>query len=232
MPAQEPFVIYTSMEAACNQLESSAKKMGVILNAAQLDQFSAYRRELLQWNAKINLVSAKSSEEIAGRHFLDSLTALPFLEKKDARLIDIGSGAGFPGIPLKIVLPSLGLYLVEINRKKVTFLKHIIRLLNLTNSFVLAERTENLLLDEKWQQFFNTLISRAAFKLPEMLPYGAFLLDADGSLIALKGGDIGQELSQANAIASRYNFSELHQYDIHTDDPGVRRKIIVGKKIK
>ncbi|MEQ8204269.1 MAG: RsmG family class I SAM-dependent methyltransferase, partial [Smithellaceae bacterium] len=87
-------------------------------------------------------------------------------------------GAGFPGIPLKIASPALQLYLVETNRKKVSFLKHIVRLLNLTDTVVLHERVENLLQDARWKEFFDVLISRAAFKLPEMLPWGAFFFEA------------------------------------------------------
>ncbi|MEQ8160948.1 MAG: 16S rRNA (guanine(527)-N(7))-methyltransferase RsmG, partial [Smithellaceae bacterium] len=97
-------------------------------------QFDIYRRELLKWNEKTNLISDKSAGEIESRHFLDSLTALKFIGSENSRIIDIGCGAGFPGIPLKIASPALQLYLVETNRKKVSFLKHIVRLLNLTDT--------------------------------------------------------------------------------------------------
>ncbi|NTW78393.1 MAG: 16S rRNA (guanine(527)-N(7))-methyltransferase RsmG, partial [Syntrophaceae bacterium] len=87
-----------------------------------MGQFDVYRRELLKWNEKTNLISEKSAKEIESRHFLDSLTALDFIGAENSRIIDIGCGAGFPGIPLKIACGSLQLYLVETNRKKVSFL--------------------------------------------------------------------------------------------------------------
>ena len=195
-------------------------------------QFEVYRRELLQWNEKTNLISDKSAGEIESRHFLDSLTALQFIGSENSRIIDIGSGAGFPGIPLKIACKTLQLYLVETNRKKVSFLKHIVRLLNLTDTVVLHERVENLLQDARWKEFFDVLISRAAFKLPEMLPWGAFFLKPSGRLIALKGKDMAAEFSQAEAVAAQYGFGQLFQYDVNQETSDITRKIIIGEKRK
>lgn len=207
-----------------------AGNLGIILNEDQLGKFDLYRRELLKWNEKTNLISDKSAQEISNRHFLDSLTALPFIDKQDARIIDIGCGAGFPGIPLKIALPALRLYLLETNRKKVSFLKHIVRLLSLTETTVLHERVENLVMNDKWKSFFDILISRAAFKLPEMLPWGAFLLAPAGKFIALKSMDIDQEFSEAAKAAGRYGFCQFLQQDINEKWSDITRKIIVGKK--
>jgi len=195
-------------------------------------QFEVYRRELLKWNEKTNLISEKSAGEIESRHFLDSLTALKFIGSENSRIIDIGSGAGFPGIPLKIACKTLQLYLVETNRKKVSFLKHIVRLLNLTDTVVLHERVENLLQDARWKEFFDVLISRAAFKLPEMLPWGAFFLKPSGRLIALKGKDMAAEFSQAEAVAAQYGFGQLFQYDVNQETSDITRKIIIGEKRK
>ena len=195
-------------------------------------QFDAYRRELLKWNEKTNLISEKSAQEIESRHFLDSLTALNFIGSENSRIIDIGCGAGFPGIPLKIASPGLQLYLVETNRKKVSFLKHIVRLLNLTDTIVLHERVENLIQDAKWKEFFDVLISRAAFKLPEMLPWGAFFLKPSGRLIALKSSTIASEFFQAEAVAAQYNFGQLFQYDVNQETSDITRKIIIAEKTK
>ena len=96
--------------------------------------------------------------------------------KADCPDIDVGCGAGFPGLPLKIALPTLELYLLETNRKKVSFLKHIIRLLNLSTAFVLHDRVENIIKTDTWKEKFDILISRAAFKLSELLPQGEYFL--------------------------------------------------------
>jgi 16S rRNA (guanine527-N7)-methyltransferase len=164
------------MEKEIILLGQTTRELGIELSTLQMEEFDLYQKALLQWNAKTNLISEKSAEEIVSRHFLDSLTALQFIDNRRARIIDIGSGAGFPGIPLKIACPDLQPYLLESNRKKVSFLKHIIRLLNFTETVVLHERAENLIKNNKWKYFFDVVISRAAFKLPEFLSLGAFFL--------------------------------------------------------
>jgi 16S rRNA (guanine527-N7)-methyltransferase len=213
-------------------LQQEAQRMGIELNNQQLTQFDIYQREILKWNAGANLISENSSSEIISRHFLDSLTALKFIARQGARIADLGCGAGLPGIPLKIASQGLQLYLIETNRKKVSFLKNIIRLLALPDTFVLHERTENLLKDSHWKNFFDIVISRAAFKLPAFLPFGAYFLVPEGKLIALKSSNIAGEFSQAAMITARYGFSQFFQYDINEDFLGIPRKIIVGEKIK
>jgi 16S rRNA (guanine527-N7)-methyltransferase len=213
-------------------LFQNAQQLGIKLTEQQLAQFDVYQKELLLWNAKTNLVSEKSSQEIVSRHFLDSLTALQFIDKPDARIVDIGCGAGFPGLPLKIAAPELALYLLETNRKKMSFLKHIVRTLNLSSALFLHDRVENLLVENKWKGFFDIVISRAAFKLPEFLPYAAFFLAKGGKFIALKGFDIDEELSQSNKLAETFGFSKLFQHDINIIFLGNPRKIIIGEKKK
>ncbi len=220
------------MEKEIILLGQTAQKTGIVLRSIQLEQFDIYQRELLLWNAKTNLISEKSSQEIITRHFLDSLTALQFIDNRKARIIDIGSGAGFPGLPLKIACPTLQLYLLESNRKKVSFLKHIIRLLNLTETVVLHERVENLIKNNKWKDFFDVVISRAAFKLPEFLSLGAFFLAPQGTLIALKGPDVDNEFSACVKSTTSSYFNELFQHDINSPLRDTQHKIIVGKKIK
>jgi 16S rRNA (guanine527-N7)-methyltransferase len=213
-------------------LYQNAQHLGIELNEHQLAQFNVYKNELLQWNAKINLISEKSAQEIVSRHFLDSLTALRFIDNHNARIIDIGSGAGFPGIPLKIACPDLQLYLLESNRKKVSFLKHIVRLLTLTTTFVLHDRAESLMKESTWKDFFDLVISRAAFKLPELLSLGAFFLAPQGKLIALKSRDVDSEFSACVKSTTASYFDELFQYDINSPLRGTQHKIIVGKKVK
>ena len=213
-------------------LQQNAQRLGIALSDIQLEQFDIYQRELLKWNAKINLISEKSSHEINNRHFLDSLTALQFIDNHAARIIDIGSGAGFPGIPLKIACPDLQLYLLESNRKKVSFLKHIIRVLSLTTTFVLHDRAESLMKESTWKDFFDIVISRATFKLPAFLSLGAFFLAPQGKLIALKGRDVDSEFSACVKSATASYFDELFQYDINSPLRDTPHKIIVGKKIK
>lgn len=211
-------------------LGKNARQLGIELGDTQLAQFDVYKNELLQWNAKTNLISENSSQEIITRHFLDSLTAMQFIGKPNARVMDVGCGAGFPGLPLKIALPSLELYLLETNRKKVSFLKHIIRLLNLSKVVVLHDRVENIIKTDLWKEKFDILISRAAFKLSELLPQGEYFLAPGGELIALKGLNVDEELARCLPTINHYKISQFIQHDINVPFLEARRKIIIGKK--
>ena len=207
-----------------------AAELGIILNEYQLGQFDTYRRELLHWNEKTNLVSEKSSRDIIRRHFLDSLTALKFIDRTDAVIVDIGCGAGFPGVPLKIALPSLRLYLLETNRKKISFLKHIVRLLDLKETFTIHDRMENVLSLNTFKEKFAVVISRAAFKLSELLPAADFFLVPGGKLIALKGPNVDLEIEACKTDINRFQISQLIQHDIDIPTLGACRKIITGEK--
>lgn len=213
-------------------LTRHARQLGIELNEHQLALFDVYKNELLQWNTKTNLISENSSREIITRHFLDSLTALQFISKPNARIIDIGCGAGFPGLPLKIAMPSLQMFLLETNRKKVSFLKHIIRLLNLSQAFVLHDRVENIIKKDLWKEKFDILISRAAFKLSELLPQGEHFLVSGGQLIALKGPNVDEEVTQCLPVQNQCKISQLIQYDISSPFLEAQRKIIIGAKTK
>ncbi len=213
-------------------LREGAGLLGVKLNSQQLALFDLYQSELLKWNAKTNLISEKTAGEIITRHFLDSLSAAQFIPAPDARMVDIGCGAGFPGIPLKIALPSIQLYLLETNRKKVSFLKHIIRLLNLEDAFTLHDRTENIVRTDDWREKFDIVISRASLKLPDLLPVGDYFLAPAGLLITLKGQSVADELDAALAGGNASNFYQLYQNDINIPLLGPPRKIIILQKAK
>jgi 16S rRNA (guanine527-N7)-methyltransferase len=154
------------MEKKLSQiLSEAANAMGIALGKGEHSLFAAYYGELLAWNRKINLVSVKSDRDIIIKHFIDSLTLLPYIRHNTCRVLDIGSGAGFPGIPLKIAVNSLKVFLLESSRKKSSFLKHVIRSLDLTDTVVIHNRAE-LLMDEAYRGFFQIVTSRATFKLP------------------------------------------------------------------
>jgi 16S rRNA (guanine527-N7)-methyltransferase len=211
-------------------LQKNAQHFDIQLQERQLALFDIYKNELLQWNAKTNLISDNSSHEIINRHFLDSLSAVPFIAKSGARIIDIGAGAGFPGIPLKIAQPDLEIYLLEANRKKVSFLKHMIRLLQLPRTYVLHDRAEHIIQQESWKEKFDFVISRAAFKLSELLPLCDFFLAPEGQLIALKGPNVDDEIKLCLKEANPSKISQLIQYDIVASFWDIPRKIIIGKK--
>ncbi|MCE5265821.1 MAG: 16S rRNA (guanine(527)-N(7))-methyltransferase RsmG [Deltaproteobacteria bacterium] len=187
-------------EEAIKTLSDGAAAIGVCLGAAELDRFACYHREILLWNRRINLVSERSSQEIVIRHFLDSLTPAPFLDQPAGAMIDLGSGGGFPGIPLRIALPGLRLSLVEISRKKSSFLSHAVRVLGLEGVQVIRERVEALSAGGGLSGRFDSVISRAAFKLPDLVRTAAFFLKPGGQLVAMKGPDPGEEMAETEPI--------------------------------
>lgn len=213
-------------------LQQGAKLLDIELTDIQLALFDMYQNELRQWNVTTNLISEKTSGEIVTRHFLDSLTAYKFIINQNARIVDIGCGAGFPGIPLKIALPSLQLYLLETHRKKVSFLKHIIRTLNLHQTQTLHDRTENIVQSETWRGKFDVVISRASLKLPDLLSLGQYFLAPDGLLITLKGAEISSEWNAAMTDSNTTKRYQLYQYVINMPFLGPPRKIIVAQKAK
>jgi 16S rRNA (guanine527-N7)-methyltransferase len=214
-----------------NTLSEGAAAIGIRLGQTELDLFAAYYRELLLWNRRINLVSEKSSREIVIRHFLDSLTAAPWITSRDGLLIDLGSGAGFPGIPLRIALPDLQLMLVESSRKKTSFLSHIVRTLALEQVTVIRERIEALIGEKALAGCCDTVLSRAAFKLPELIRMASFFLKEGGILIAMKGPDPREEIAEAAAVLTTCGMAPAVCRDVRLPGMDLSRKIIIYQRV-
>lgn len=204
--------------------------MGAPLGKTELELFALYHRELLLWNRRINLVSERTSQEIVIRHFIDSLTPVPWIERPGGLLIDLGSGGGFPGLPLRIALPALQATLVESSRKKTSFLAHIVRTLGLDNVRIIQERVETLSGEPACAGAFDTLLSRAAFKLPELLRLASFFLKPEGLLIALKGPDPREEMDEAQALLTPAGMVRTDEKDLSLPFLNISRKIIVYKR--
>lgn len=164
-------------------LRQASHEVGVSLRDSQIELFELYLQEILEWNKTFNLTGIRDPEDIVIKHFVDSLTPLPYLEPS-GRLLDIGPGAGFPSIPLKIAASELQVQLVEASRKKVSFLKHIIRTLKLESIVALQSRFEDVELPE---EPFNTIISRAFTRLEPLLRLVAPLMEPGNTLVAMLG---------------------------------------------
>ena len=165
------------------------------LNPGQTHQFALHATQLIRWNQKINITAITDPFEVAVKHFLDSLPAARFIPK-DATLLDIGSGGGFPGLPLNVLLPSLSITLIDASRKKVNFLKHVIRTLKLENIEALHIRAEDLANDPLYRNRFNIVISRAVSSLELFRRLALPLLIDEGAMMALKGGVVIDEMKE------------------------------------
>lgn len=212
-------------------LSEGAATLGIRLEQAQLEQFTVYYRELLLWNRRINLVSEKSSREIVIRHFLDSLTAATSIISRDGLLIDLGSGAGFPGIPLRIAFPDLQLMLVESSRKKTSFLSHIVRTLPLDGVTIVRERIEALIGEKALAGSFDTVLSRAAFKLPQLIRMAAFFLKEGGILIAMKGPEPTEEMAEAEAVLAVSGMTLAACREVRLPESDLSKKIIIYQRV-
>ena len=172
-----------------------ARAFDIDLNPGQTRQFAVHATELVRWNQTINITAITDPFEVAVKHFLDSLPAARFLPA-DANLLDIGSGGGFPGLPLKVLLPSLSITLIDGSRKKVNFLKHVIRTLKLENIEALHIRAEGLANDPLYQNRFDVVVSRAVSSLKLFRRLAWPLLIHAGAMLALKGDIANDELTE------------------------------------
>ena len=152
--------------------------------------FDLYLQELLEWNKKFNLTAVTDPEEIKVRHFEDSLSVLEAVELSSQSVLDIGPGAGFPGIPLKIVRPNIKLTLLESTRKKTEFLKHLVEVLGLKEVEVVWGRAG----EWKTPKKFEVIVARAVGKLPELTKVALPYLWPGGVLVAMKQADLKEEL--------------------------------------
>ena len=193
-------------------IADGARKLGIEIDEGVTAPFSIHASELIKWNRKINLTSITQPRDIAIKHFLDSLAPAQFIPD-GARLLDIGSGGGFPGIPLKILKSSLSVLLIDGVRKKVNFLKHVLRTLNFENIEALQIRAENLLKDPEYANSFDVIISRALSDLEAFVRIALPLLAKSGTIIALKG-EVDQteiEAIRSDTLGDRYSF-EVENY--------------------
>ncbi len=180
-------------EKEAHLLSEGARLLGVQLPADAPSKFDIYLEELRLWSKIVRLVSRPEPEVVIRKHILDSLAVSPLIPPH-SRLIDLGSGAGFPGLALAIAIPSLKVTLVEVQRKKANFLKEVIRKTGVANTSVYEGRTEELAKEESLKASFDIAISRATWSLEEFLRIAFPFILPDGLTVAMKGPQVDREL--------------------------------------
>lgn len=202
------------------------------LSQDHYEQFLRYRQELLDWNTRINLTAIKNPDEVLIKHFLDGLSLLAVYNRSQARLLDIGSGAGFPGLPLKIVQPQWHVTLLEATNKKVLFLHHMVETLQLQNVEVIHGRAEELAHKREYRAAFDVVTARAVASLPALLEYSAPYCRVGGSIILPKKGDLVEELAQGRRAATQVGAS--FKADVPVELPGLAdgRRLLVWEQRK
>jgi 16S rRNA (guanine527-N7)-methyltransferase len=187
------------------KLIAGARKLGFELSSRQLEQFDIYYHELVDWNQRVNLTAITGYEEVQVKHFLDSLTVtLAFKPPPDASfsLIDVGTGAGLPGLPLKILFPDIRLVLLEATAKKAAFLDHIKHKLGLNDIEILVGRAEEVAHQARYREGFDLVLSRAVASLPTVVELTLPFCTIGGSFVAQKKGAIDEEISRASEAIS------------------------------
>ncbi len=182
---------------------NGAETFGIDISQDKADQFVIHAGELIRWNKKINITAITNPLEVAVKHYLDSIAPANII-LPGASMLDIGSGGGFPGIVLKILIPSLSVTLIDASRKRVNFLKHVIRTLKLKNIEARHIRSDELAGDPAIANSFDVIICRALCSLDAFVLMALPLLAKNGILIALKGLLTLEEIESASLLIAKY----------------------------
>jgi 16S rRNA (guanine527-N7)-methyltransferase len=215
------------------ELKSGAVKLGICLTDEQLEKFEVYYRELIDWNHKFNLTRIIDYQEVQVKHFLDSLTILTTMGLSEGlRVIDVGTGAGLPGIPLKIVFPWINLTLLEATAKKALFLEHIVGKLGLNMTEIIISRAEEVGHDNRYREKFDLALSRAVAPLPALAELTLPFCTVGGVSIASKKGDIERELAQAFHAIEVLGGSLREAKPLSLTELGDKRCLVIIDKVR
>ncbi len=184
------------MEEFKVKMERYAKQIGIVLDKKQIEQFYQYMELLLSWNEKMNLTAITKPEEIIVKHFIDSITIAKYIDR-NKKLIDVGTGAGFPGIPLKIIRPDIQITLLDSLAKRVQFLEEVIKQLELEKIEAIHFRVEEFGKDKKYREQFDYATSRAVANLSTLSEYLLPLVKINGKCICMKGSTVKEEIEQS-----------------------------------
>ena len=231
------------------KLAQGAKALGLSLTSEQLQTFETYWAEIAVWNERLNLTAVTELGEAQTRHFLDSLTVLlAFPRARDSiascddhlTVLDVGAGAGFPGLPLRIACPNLTLTLLEATKKKVAFLRHVIKALGMDPSsrgagqavMVVEGRAEEVAHLSQYRESFDIVVARAVARLSSLAELCLPFNRVGGRFIAMKGADVSEEVEEARGAFSALGGSLLEVRQVELPDVLPSRSLVVVSKVQ
>lgn len=215
-------------------MKSEFNKYGLLLDETMSNQFEKYYELLIDWNQRMNLTTITDRDEVIQKHFVDSVLLLTKYDKtefENKSIIDVGTGAGFPGIPLAIMLPQTNFVLIDSLDKRITFLKSVLKELELSNVTLYHGRAEDFGKDTSFREQFDYCVSRAVAPLPILLEYCSPFIKVDGSLLLYKSIKIDQEVDESKHALDELN-CKVGEICTLSDDEDYKRYIIEIHKIK
>lgn len=215
-----------------NTLIDGSKELDIQLTEDQISKFTLYKELLLEWNQKINITAIEDEDEIDIKHFLDSLTILRTnLFKRNVKVIDIGTGGGFPGLPLKIVEESIDLVLLDSLRKRINFLDEVIKNLKLDNVSTIHGRAEDYGQDRKYREKFDIAISRAVASLDVLCEYSLPFVKVGGYFVSMKGKNVDEELDEAKKSIRVLGGEFVDKILVPVPNSDIVHSLIILKKV-
>lgn len=206
-------------------------KIQLNVNDEVLNKFWVYMTNLLEWNEKINLTAITDEDDMILKHFIDSLTILEYIPEK-SNVIDVGTGAGFPGIPLKIVREDINMTLMDSLNKRITFLNEIINKLGLKKINAIHSRAEELAKIPEHREKYDIAVSRAVANLTTLSEYMIPFVKVGGKCICMKGSNIEEELKTAKNAIKELGGEIEKVINFKLPDSDNERNIIIIKKVR
>lgn len=215
-----------------NQLKEDALKFGVELNDIQLIQFNTYYKMLIEWNEKINLTAITEFDEVLKKHFLDSISIGRILnQNKNISILDIGTGAGFPGIPIKIAFPETEITLMDSLNKRVNFLNEVIKELSLNNITAIHGRAEDFAKKDLLREKYDLVVSRAVANLSSLSEFCLPYVKVGGKFISYKSEKAKEELLASENAISILGGGNVRCDEFTLPDTDFNRTFIIIEKI-
>lgn len=210
-------------------VKQKAQEIGYNLQEEQLEQFFTYKELLIEWNKKMNLTAIEQEEDIITKHFIDSLSIASYIPDT-TKIIDIGTGAGFPGIPLKILKKDLSITLLDSLNKRITFLEEVIRNLSLENIQAVHARAEELAHKEEYREQYDIALSRAVAPMHTLLEYMLPYVKIGGKCICMKGPNLQEESKDLQNCLETLGGKIEKIEEIVLPETEIKRNIMLIKK--